>query len=370
MIMVWRLWRIARGARMLVVAGLAAVAIAGCTPGSDGIPAHQKPLSSAMKQLIASKGMAETSPILVRIFKEESALEVWKEVAATGRFELLKTYEICAWSGELGPKLKEGDRQAPEGFYTVTPSLMNPNSAYHLSFNLGFPNAFDRAHGRTGSFLMVHGACSSAGCYAMEDDQIEEIYALARLAFQGGQRSFQVQAFPFRMTPENMARHRDNPNMEFWRMLKAGHDHFEVTRLPPKIDVCSRQYVFNAAAQNGGRFDPTSACPRYKVPEAIRVAVEEKAARDQAKKQLIVARLEGESGPQSTPPEPISHRQIAAMATPQAPAEEAQAPVAASTDGPPLEAGEAGEAAAATAYAPEPERQRLGFFDRLFNGIR
>jgi murein L,D-transpeptidase YafK len=241
-------WRIARGARALVVAGLAAIVIAGCTPGSDGIPAHQRPLSTATKQLIASKGMSETAPILIRIYKEESELEVWKQTADSGRFDLLKTYDICAWSGELGPKIKEGDRQAPEGFYTVTPALMNPNSNYHLSFNLGFPNAFDRAHGRTGSFLMVHGACSSAGCYAMEDDQIEEIYALARLAFQGGQRSFQVQAFPFRMTPENMARHRDNPNMAFWRMLKEGADHFEVTRVPPKIDVCARQYVFNAAA--------------------------------------------------------------------------------------------------------------------------
>ncbi len=144
--------------------------------------------------------------------------------------------------------MEEGDRQAPEGFYTVTPAQMNPNSNYYLSFNIGYPNAYDRSLGRTGSNLMVHGACSSAGCYSMTDEDAGEIFALARDAFRGGQRAFQIQAFPFRMTPENMARHRDDPNMDFWRMLKDGYDTFELTRVPPKVDVCDRRYVFNADA--------------------------------------------------------------------------------------------------------------------------
>ena len=261
------------GARAAVVAAAAALVLAGCKD-VDLTAKHMQPLSRATKQLIDKKGMAQQSPIFVRIFKEESALEVWKEEKETGRFALLKTYDICAWSGELGPKLKEGDKQAPEGFYTVTPAQMNPNSSYYLSFNLGFPNSFDRAHGRTGSHLMVHGACSSAGCYSMTDEQIAEIYALGREAFIGGQRAFQVQAFPFRMTPENMARHRDSPNMGFWRMLKEGHDHFEVTRVPPKVDVCSGRYVFNAEPRNGRRLSATEACPELNVPEALRVAVE------------------------------------------------------------------------------------------------
>ena len=79
------------------------------------------------------------------------------------------TYPICLWSGRLGPKLREGDRQAPEGFYTVSAEQLNPNSRWHRSFSLGFPNAFDQAHGRTGSFIMVHGGCPSIGCYAMTD---------------------------------------------------------------------------------------------------------------------------------------------------------------------------------------------------------
>ena len=172
--------------------------------------------------------MDKESPILIRVFKEESELEVWKQ-DRTGRFALLKSYPICRWSGELGPKIKEGDRQAPEGFYTITPGQMNPNSAYYLSFDLGYPNAYDRSHGRTGAQLMVHGDCSSRGCYSMTDEQISEIYALGRDAFFGGQKSFQVQAYPFRMTPQNLAKHRNSPHLAFWKMLKKGNDHFEVS---------------------------------------------------------------------------------------------------------------------------------------------
>src|SRR4029077_679994 len=125
---------------------------------------------------------------------------------------------------------------------------MNPKSKYYLAFNIGYPNAFDRAWGRTGAELMVHGDCSSRGCYAMTDEQIGEIYALGRESFFGGQRAFQVQAYPFRMTSANMAKHRNNPNMPFWRMIKQGYDAFEVTKLEPKVDFCEKRYVFNAQA--------------------------------------------------------------------------------------------------------------------------
>jgi murein L,D-transpeptidase YafK len=221
--------------------------------------------------------MAKESPILVRIFKEESELEVWKE-DKTGRFALLRTYPICRWSGELGPKIKQGDRQAPEGFYTITPGQMNPNSNYYLAINTGFPNAYDRANDRSGAFLMIHGDCSSAGCYAMTDEQIAEIYSLARESFFGGQKSFQIQAFPFRMAPLNMAKHRNSPHMAFWRMIKEGYDHFEVTRLEPKVDVCEKHYVFNA--ESSGKFSPADRCPAYKVPQEIAAAIRDKQRRD------------------------------------------------------------------------------------------
>ena len=192
------------------------------------------------------------SPILVRLFKEESELEVWKQ-DREGRFALLKTYPICRWSGELGPKVKEGDRQAPEGFYNITPGQMNPNSQYYLSFDLGYPNAYDRAYGRTGAQLMVHGDCSSRGCYSMTDEQISEIYALGRDSFFGGQKSFQVQAYPFRMTAQNLARHRNNPNIAFWKMLKKGNDHFEVTQPRAQGQCLRKRYVFDAQSPSGTR---------------------------------------------------------------------------------------------------------------------
>jgi murein L,D-transpeptidase YafK len=267
----------------------AAVALTGCQ--TDEL-AHSsramQPLSSETRALIASKNMSVESPILVRIFKEESELEIWKK-DYSGRFVRLKTYPICRWSGDLGPKIRQGDRQAPEGFYTITPGQMNPNSNYYLAFNLGFPNAFDRAHGRSGAFLMVHGNCSSAGCYSMSDAQMAEIYALGREAFLGGQKSFQVQAYPFRMTPLNLARHRNNPHFAFWRMLKEGNDHFEVTRQEPKVDVCERRYVFNATAASGP-FYATGSCPSYRVPESVAAAVQEKHEQDEQQFAALVTR--------------------------------------------------------------------------------
>ncbi|MGX1307366.1 murein L,D-transpeptidase YafK [Amorphus suaedae] len=275
--------------RGLVAAAALGLALAGCQV-SD-LPKHMKPLSPSIMAKIKRLDMTTTSPILVRIFKEENELEVWKKTRE-GKFALLSTYEICAWSGELGPKKAEGDRQSPEGFYTIRPAQMNPNSSYHLSFNLGFPNSYDASLGRTGSFLMVHGDCSSRGCYAMTDEQIEEIYALGREAFRGGQRSFQVQAFPFRMTPENMAKHHDDENMPFWAMLKDGYDHFEVTHQEPQVAVCEHKYVFDAQAKDGKSFRASDACPAYEVPQDIWIAVASKQRQDNERTQQILASLE------------------------------------------------------------------------------
>ncbi|MBI2714379.1 MAG: L,D-transpeptidase family protein [Rhizobiales bacterium] len=263
----------------------AAIALAGCNP-SD-IPTNgraQAPLSEKMLSLIAEKQMDKESPILARIFKEEAELEVWKK-DRDGNFTLLKTYPICRWSGDLGPKKKEGDRQAPEGFYTITPGQMNPASNYYLAFNTGFPNSYDRAMGYTGSELMVHGDCSSRGCYAMTDEQIQEIYALARESFFGGQTAFQLQAFPFRMTALNMAKHRNNPNFAFWKMLKEGHDHFEATRQEPKVAVCEKRYVFDAAqpenASKPFKFDAKGKCPVYRLDPSVAEAVLDKRRSEQ-----------------------------------------------------------------------------------------
>lgn len=274
----------------LVAALLLPLGLAACEEQGSSTPnRHWVQIPPATQALMTQKGMTRYDPILIRSFKKESELEIWKQ-GRDGRYALLKTYPMCRWSGQLGPKVREGDRQAPEGFYDITPAQMNPNSSYFLSFNMGFPNAFDRAHGRNGSHLMVHGACSSRGCYSMTDEQIAEIYALVRDAHSGGQKAVQMQALPFRMTPENMAKHRVDPNIAFWRNLKEGNDHFEVTKAEPKVQVCGRRYVFNAEAPGGGRLDPAAACPALETDPQIAQAVAQKQREDQQKVAELVAR--------------------------------------------------------------------------------
>ncbi|KQT61504.1 hypothetical protein ASG52_01040 [Methylobacterium sp. Leaf456] len=202
-----------------------------------------QPIPAATLALMAAKGTNAAAPILLRAYKRDSEIELWKRNAA-GRYVPIKTYPICRWSGQLGPKTKNGDRQVPEGFYTVAKSQMNPNSRYYLSFDIGYPNAYDRAHGATGSAIMVHGICSSMGCFAMTDQVAGELFAVAREAFAGGQTAFQFQAFPFRMTAANMARHRTDPNIGFWRQLKEGSDRFEATGEEPVVGVAAGRYAF------------------------------------------------------------------------------------------------------------------------------
>lgn len=235
--------------------------VAGCA-GVDLDERASVPIPAKLLSQMSAKGMSPADPILVRIYKQESELELWKR-DRSGRYALLKTYPLCRWSGKLGPKMREGDRQAPEGFYTVTPGLMNPKSQFYLAFNLGYPNQLESALGYQGSALMVHGACTSSGCYAMTDDGVAEVYAVAREAFAAGAPSFQVQALPFRMTPRNFARYRDDPNMPFWRNLKEGTDVFAVTRQPPNVSACGGRYRFTPAGEMdmAASGDPLAPCP-------------------------------------------------------------------------------------------------------------
>jgi murein L,D-transpeptidase YafK len=255
-----------RALGVAAVAGLTAAILAGCS--GEMTPPHLRPLSKDTMMLLGKKNMRADTQIFVRIFKEESELEIWK-VRDDGRYYHFKTYPICMWSGDLGPKERAGDKQAPEGFYTVTKTQMNPKSSFHLAFNIGYPNAYDRANGRTGDFLMVHGKCASAGCYAMTDGLVEEIYALAREQFDAGHDSFEVHAFPFRMTDENMARHRGHPAYRFWQTLKRGYDHFEIARQPPRVAVCERRYIVNAEFRDPriSRVDPAGRCPVYQIAQ-------------------------------------------------------------------------------------------------------
>jgi murein L,D-transpeptidase YafK len=198
-----------------------------------------------MKTALTEKGLGLGSPVFIRAFKEERELELYVRNTATGKYELFRTYPIVAASGKLGPKLAEGDRQVPEGFYFVRQGAMNPNSTYHLSFNIGYPNAYDRAHDRTGSFIMIHGSTLSVGCLAMTDAKIEEIYALCQAALDGGQPFFRVHIFPFRMTPKRMLAAAESPHLPFWENLKQGYDLFEKDKVPPNVSVRDMTYVFD-----------------------------------------------------------------------------------------------------------------------------
>ena len=201
-------------------------------------------VSPSLIRDLEAKNLTYGAPLFIRLFKEERELEVCLRQGAV--YKLFRTYEIAAMSGQLGPKLQEGDRQAPEGFYFVTPSQMNPRSRFHLSFNLGYPNLYDRAHGRTGSALMVHENRVSIGCFAMTDAKVEEIYALADAALQAGQKFFRVHCFPFRMTDENMKVHGESRWVAFWGNLKDGYEFFERTGQPPNVLVENMMYVFRA----------------------------------------------------------------------------------------------------------------------------
>jgi len=201
-------------------------------------------VESSLNHALGKIGSRVGDPVFIRIFKEERSLELWIQPKGAKFFKLFRTYEIAAMSGNLGPKLAEGDRQAPEGFYFVKKQQMNPNSRYHLAFNIGYPNKYDRSHGRTGSFIMVHGSNVSIGCYAMTDEKIEEIYTLCNQALNHGQPFFRVHSFPFRMTGERMQKAKGEQWFPFWQNLKEGYDTFEREKTPPNVEVRGGEYIF------------------------------------------------------------------------------------------------------------------------------
>jgi murein L,D-transpeptidase YafK len=227
-----------------------------------GRPLPGTPDLARLDERLQAKGVQHGAPVFLRIFKLESELELWME--KDERYVLFATYPVCRWSGRLGPKFKEGDAQAPEGFYAVSKEQLNPNSRWHRSFNLGYPNEFDRAHGRTGSFLMVHGGCQSIGCFAMTNGVVDEIWRLVTAALDGGQTRFPVHVFPFRMTGRNVDARKAYVWSGFWADLKTGHDLFEANRIPPVISVCDGRYAFEP-----GRIETVSRPVAVRCPPAL-----------------------------------------------------------------------------------------------------
>ena len=223
---------------------LALAVLPACERGRAKDQEAGQPTVERMESEMTEKKLELGAPVFIRAFKEERELELFAQNKESGKFELFRKYPIVAASGTLGPKLAEGDGQVPEGFYFVPPSAMNPNSAFHLSFNIGFPNEYDRAQGRTGTFIMVHGGRASIGCLAMTDEKIEEIYSICQAAHEGGQSFFRVHIFPFRMTDARMEKAATSEHLAFWKNLKTGYDLFEKNQVPPEVTVKEMEYDF------------------------------------------------------------------------------------------------------------------------------
>lgn len=236
----------------ILTLGMALVGLAACPkktsamapslhPRAAAAAAHVRP---SLDRDLAAADLTFGDPVFIRAFKEERQLELFIRNRQTGTFTLFRTYPIAAASGQLGPKTAEGDGQVPEGFYQVPPSAMKPDSRYHLAFNVGYPNAFDRALGRSGSLIMIHGNQVSIGCLAMTDPKIEEIYTLCAAAHAHGQESFPVHLFPFRMTDARLRQAATSPWQPFWQNLRQGYDRFEQSRIPPAVAVAGGHYQF------------------------------------------------------------------------------------------------------------------------------
>ena len=210
-------------------------------PSSPRVDKILQSVDASLRQELTEKNFQYGSQMFIRMFKTPAVLEVWLKQG--NQFALFKRYPICTFSGDLGPKTKEGDYQAPEGFYSVQPASLNPYSKYHMSFNLGYPNLFDRQNGRTGSALMVHGKCVSIGCYAMGDNYIEEIYALIVMAFKQGQKNIEVNIFPFALEDEYLDAMKDEKWYSFWKDLQPGYHYFNQHKKPPKVSVKNKRYV-------------------------------------------------------------------------------------------------------------------------------
>lgn len=211
------------------------------------LPLPGTPNVAQMAERLADKGLAVGSAMFIRVFKAESELEVWMQKG--DRFELFATYPICHWSGTLGPKVSEGDKQSPEGVYTVTQRQLHMIGRHPRSLNLGFPNALDKQFQRTGSYILIHGGCGSVGCFAMTNPVIEEIFSLAQAALKNGQDAIQVHAFPFRMTEDNMRAFALHDWYDFWRNLKDVYDNFEQTRRLARVSVCEGRYWIDTGGE-------------------------------------------------------------------------------------------------------------------------
>ena len=237
-----------RAAGYLISALLMAAFAVADVPESRRSEAAIQRVQGDLKHDLGAQGLEYGAPIFIQITKIPAELTVFVQ-NADGTFDPFRTYEICSYSGGLGPKKREGDGKSPEGFYRVRAQQMNPASSYHLSFNLGYPNAFDRRQGYTGDYLMVHGRCVSIGCYAMTDPVMDEIWTLMAASFQHGQGEIGVHIFPYKMNWPMRSVPPNHPDRAFWQTLAPAWKAFTQDQVPPRITVAGGQYIVEPASQ-------------------------------------------------------------------------------------------------------------------------
>lgn len=228
-------------------------------------PRRISPEAANLGQRLRDKGLKPGAYVYLRVFKEERELEVW--VRRDESYVHFASYPICRYSGRLGPKQRSGDRQAPEGFYTVDETQLSSSPRHPKAFNIGFPNPLDRVHNRTGSHLMIHGGCTSSGCFAMTDAYMEELWRLGVAALDNGQPRFAVHVFPFRMHEANMRRYAREAWAPFWRDLKPAYDLFTETRVPPRVRVCAGRYLVSAGRDGAEAVEP--GCPELRTASGM-----------------------------------------------------------------------------------------------------
>ncbi len=190
----------------------------------------------------AARNLKLGSPVFLRVYKQSSKMELWVEKGP--RYELFKTYSICRWSGGLGPKMYEGDRQSPEGLYHITAEDLIVNPRWHRAMNINYPNRFDVINGRGGSGILIHGKCGSVGCFAIQDNNVEEVYDAVRAALHSGQVSIPVLALPFSFAAYAPAVEDTLKLNEFWTDLRRADLLFNRDRVPPTAWVCDGRYYF------------------------------------------------------------------------------------------------------------------------------
>jgi len=189
--------------------------------------------------------------LLITVFKAEMKLLLYAKSKTATTYTLIATYDICAGSGELGPKRAYGDNQVPEGFYYI--NRYNPASNYYLSLGISYPNASDKIKSKAknmGGDIFIHGNCVTIGCMPMTDDKIKEIYLYAMYAHNNGQTQIPVYIFPFKMDDKNFENYKlkNKTNValiRFWQNIKIGYDKFFQSQRQLNVTVDTNgKYVF------------------------------------------------------------------------------------------------------------------------------